>query len=106
MPTSRPPHDLPGRVSRAVVTPVAFRDPPLLNVVGVHQPYVLRAVVQVHTDEGLVGLGETYADQAHLDRLEAVAAALPGADVFDLNGLRRVVVEALGAPRARRGRLG
>ncbi|SDJ73402.1 glucarate dehydratase [Nonomuraea maritima] len=97
MPTSRPPHDLPGRVSRVVVTPVAFRDPPLLNVVGVHQPYVLRAVVQVHADEGLVGLGETYADQAHLDRLEAVAAALPGADVFDLNGLRRVVVEALGA---------
>jgi glucarate dehydratase len=85
-----------GRVSRVVVTPVAFRDPPLLNVVGVHQPYVLRAIVQVHTDEGLVGLGETYADQAHLGRLEAVAAALPGADVFDLHGLRRIVAEALG----------
>ncbi|GAA3699436.1 glucarate dehydratase family protein [Nonomuraea antimicrobica] len=86
-----------GRVSRVTVTPVAFRDPPLLNVVGVHQPYVLRAIVQVHTDEGLVGLGETYADRAHLGRLEAVAAALPGADVFDLNALRRVVVETLGA---------
>ncbi|MFG1695544.1 glucarate dehydratase family protein [Nonomuraea sp. NPDC049309] len=85
-----------GRVSRVVVTPVAFRDPPLLNVVGVHQPYVLRAIVQVHTDEGLVGLGETYADQAHLGRLDAVAAALPGADVFDLHGLRRVVAEVLG----------
>ncbi|GAA4921260.1 glucarate dehydratase [Nonomuraea thailandensis] len=86
-----------GRISRVVVTPVAFRDPPLLNVVGVHQPYVLRAIVQVHTDEGLVGLGETYADTAHVQRLEAVAAALPGADVFDLHALRRIVSETLGA---------
>jgi glucarate dehydratase len=91
------PADLAGRISRVTVTPVAFRDPPLLNVVGVHQPFVLRAIVQVHTDSGLVGLGETYADQAHLDRLGAVAAALPGLDAFDLNGLRRVVVECLGA---------
>ncbi|NJP87968.1 glucarate dehydratase [Nonomuraea sp. FMUSA5-5] len=86
-----------GRISRVTVTPVAFRDPPLLNVVGVHQPYVLRTIVQVHTDEGLVGLGETYADQGHVRRLEAVAAALPGADVFDLHALRRIVSETLGA---------
>ncbi|AQZ64633.1 Glucarate dehydratase [[Actinomadura] parvosata subsp. kistnae] len=86
-----------GRISRVTVTPVAFRDPPLLNVVGVHQPYVLRTIVQVHTDEGLVGLGETYADQGHVRRLEAVAAALPGADVFDQHALRRIVSETLGA---------
>ncbi|MEV0994042.1 glucarate dehydratase family protein [Nonomuraea sp. NPDC050202] len=92
-----------GRISRVVVTPVAFRDPPLLNVVGVHQPYVLRTIVQVHTDEGLVGLGETYADQAHVERLEAVAAALPGADVFDLHALRRIVTETLGASTAGAG---
>ena len=55
------------RVSRVVVTPVAFADPPLLNVVGVHQPWALRAIVEVHTDSGLVGLGETYADEAHLE---------------------------------------
>jgi len=84
------------RVSRVAVTPVAFEDPPLLNVVGVHQPWVLRAVVEVHTDDGLVGLGETYGGAAHLARLEAVAAALPGHDPYDLHGLRRVVADALG----------
>lgn len=84
------------RISRVVVTPVAFGDPPLLNVVGVHQPYALRAIVEVHTDSGLLGLGETYADEAHLGRLDAVAAALPGHDPFDLNGLRRLVTEVLG----------
>jgi glucarate dehydratase len=83
-------------VSRVVVTPVAFRDPPLLNVVGVHQPWALRAVVELHTSDGLVGLGETYADEAHLARLEAVAAVLPGHDPYDLHGLRRLVADVLG----------
>lgn len=84
------------RISRVVVTPVAFGDPPLLNVVGVHQPYALRAVVEVHTDTGLLGLGETYADETHLARLEAVAAALGGHDPYDLNGLHRLVTDVLG----------
>ena len=87
----------PSRVSRVEVTPVAFRDPPLLNVVGVHQPWALRAVVRLHTDDGLVGLGETYADDAHLRRLSAVAQALPGLDVYDLHALRRTVTRVLGA---------
>jgi glucarate dehydratase len=83
------------RVSRVDVTPVAFADPPLLNVVGVHQPWALRAIVEIHTDDGCLGLGETYADQTHLDRLNAVARALPGHDPYDLAGLRRLVARAL-----------
>lgn len=84
------------RISRVVVTPVAFEDPPLLNVVGVHQPYALRAIVELHTDSGLLGLGETYADETHLARLEAVASALGGRDPYDLHGLRRLVTDVLG----------
>lgn len=84
------------RISWVVVTPVAFSDPPLLNVVGVHQPWALRAIVEIHTADGLLGLGETYADEAHLARLEAVASAIPGLDPFDLASLRRVVVDVLG----------
>jgi hypothetical protein len=52
----------PIRITGARITPVAFADPPLLNTVGVHQPYALRAIIQLDTDSGLVGLGETYAD--------------------------------------------
>ena len=58
------------RITGARITPVAFADPPLLNTVGVHQPYALRAIIQLDTDAGLVGLGETYADTAHLERLD------------------------------------
>jgi glucarate dehydratase len=67
------------------ITPVAFRDPPLLNAVGVHQAFALRSVIEVVTDDGVVGLGESYGDAGHLSQLRQVADALLGIDVFDSN---------------------
>jgi glucarate dehydratase len=83
------------RITGARITPVAFDDPPLLNAVGVHEPYALRAVIQLDTDAGLVGLGETYADEGHLRRLNAAAGALAGQDVFARNEMHRAVAEVL-----------
>jgi glucarate dehydratase len=83
------------RITGARITPVAFADPPLLNTVGVHQPYALRAIIQLDTDAGLVGLGETYADRAHLARLEAAASAIAGLDVFALNEIRAAIADRL-----------
>ncbi|SCF45755.1 glucarate dehydratase family protein [Micromonospora mirobrigensis] len=77
------------------ITPVAFADPPLLNAVGVHEPYALRAVVEVRTDSGITGLGETYADEVHLGKLRRAAAALAGHDVFALNTAFTAVTVAL-----------
>lgn len=85
----------PIRITGARITPVAFADPPLLNTVGVHQPYALRAIIQLDTDAGLVGLGETYADTRHLARLEAAAEALAGLDVFALNAIRAAIADRL-----------
>lgn len=85
----------PIRITGARITPVAFADPPLLNTVGVHQPYALRAIIQLDTDAGLVGLGETYADTRHLARLEAAAEALVGLDVFALNAIRAAIADRL-----------
>ena len=84
------------RITGARITPVAFVDPPLLNTVGVHQPYALRAIIQLDTDAGLVGLGETYADTAHLERLEAAADAIAGQDVYRLNTIRSAISDRLG----------
>jgi glucarate dehydratase len=83
------------RITGARITPVAFVDPPLLNTVGVHQPYALRAIIQLDTDAGLVGLGETYADQKHLARLGAAAEAITGLDVFALNAIRAAIADRL-----------
>jgi glucarate dehydratase len=84
-----------GRIGKAEVIPVAFADPPLLNAVGVHEPYALRAIIRLHTDEGVVGLGETYADDIHLARLTAVAEAIVGVDVFQLERIRAIVATEL-----------
>ena len=85
------------RVVRVQITPVAFHDPPLLNAVGVHEPFALRSVVELVTDAGVYGLGESYGDLPHLERLQRAAAELTGVDVFDLPGLRRRVVTSLSA---------
>src|SRR5215218_5675632 len=83
------------RVVDVEITPVAFRDPPLLNAVGVHEPFALRSVVEVVTDAGVYGLGESYGDLPHLQRLQRAAGELVGLDVFDLPDLRRRVLRSL-----------
>lgn len=87
------------RITGARITPVAFADPPLLNTVGVHQPYALRAVIRLDTDAGLMGLGETYADTVHLERLQAAAHAIVGQSVFSTNVIRALISDALGGDR-------
>ena len=84
-------------VTAVTVTPVAVKDPPLLSAAGVHQPYALRSIVEVHTDAGITGITEAYGDDPTLAQLARAAAALPGLDIFDLNGLTRRVVAALGS---------
>lgn len=82
------------------VTPVAFSDPPLLNAIGVHEPYALRTVVEVVTTDGISGLGETYGDEEHLAMVRRVAGRLAGLDVFALTELRsRAAAELQGVIR-------
>jgi glucarate dehydratase len=85
------------RITNVTITPVAFADPPLLNSVGVHEPFALRAIIEVATDAGLDGLGETYADEMHLAALHAAADAIIGADVYHTEEIYRRV-QAIAAP--------
>lgn len=85
----------PHEISDIRITPVAFSDPPLLNSVGVHEPLALRAIVEVHTASGKVGLGETYGDAGHLQLLSEVAKDIIGASPFDVGRLWGVVSTAL-----------
>ncbi|MFE7523616.1 glucarate dehydratase family protein [Streptomyces halstedii] len=91
------------RITGVTITPVAFRDPALLNAVGVHEPFALRAIVEVATDQGLTGLGETYADDGHLRRLRAAADALTGMDVYALGAMHRALAGVLAGDSGRDG---
>ncbi|HEX7086869.1 MAG TPA: glucarate dehydratase family protein [Vicinamibacterales bacterium] len=83
------------RIERVTITPIAFKDPPLLNASGIHEPYALRSIVEIETDTGHVGLGETYGDEPVLRALQQVAPLLPGLDVRHLNRLRAIVADAV-----------
>ena len=83
------------KIKRVTVTPIAFKDPPLLNASGIHEPYALRSIIQVESDTGLVGLGESYGDAPVLSVLDRVKDALVGLDPMNLNGLRARVTAAV-----------
>jgi len=88
------------RITDAIVTPIAFRDPPLLNASGIHQPWALRTIVELRCGTDLVGLGETYGDAPHLALMRRAAAGLVGLDPFDLVDLHRRVGAAVGGADA------
>ena len=90
----------PLRIVDLRVTPIAFRDPPLLNQAGVHEPFALRSVIEVETADGRIGLGESYGDLDALGALAKIAPALKGLSPFDLNGLTRAVYGVFGGDPA------
>ncbi len=69
------------------VTPIAIKDPPLLNAAGVHEPFGLRSIIEVQGANGLVGLGETYGEAPVMGLLMRVRDSLVGLSAFNVNGL-------------------
>lgn len=84
-------------IKEIVITPVAFHDMPLLNSVGVHEPFALRSIIEVVTSTQIYGLGESYGDSAHLSRLQKAADKLKGLSVYDTNAIYKCCVESLAA---------
>ncbi|KAJ3536406.1 hypothetical protein NM208_g5713 [Fusarium decemcellulare] len=83
-----------GVIRDIVITPVAFHDMPLLNSVGVHEPYALRSIIEVVTDDAY-GLGESYGDSTHLARLQSAADRIKGLTVYDTNAIYKACVDSL-----------
>lgn len=75
------------RIADVRITPIAFSDPPLLNNAGCHQPYALRSVIEVETEGGAVGLGESYGNRTLLQGVRTAAPHLVGLDITDINAV-------------------
>lgn len=82
------------------VTPIAFRDPPLLNASGIHEPWALRSIVELEASDGRIGIAETYGDQTMLDALAAAAPLIDGLSPFDLNTMEERVKAGVKATRS------
>ena len=79
------------KITDMLITPVAFRDPPLRNPTGVHVPWALRAIVRLRTDDGYEGLGKTGGKPATVEHLEAARQAAVGEDPFQIERIRQKV---------------
>ena len=49
---------------------IAMADPPLRSSYGLHQPYALRNVVEVESEDGIIGIAETYGGERPREALE------------------------------------
>ncbi|MEZ0214801.1 MAG: enolase C-terminal domain-like protein [Xanthobacteraceae bacterium] len=90
-------------IAALTVTPIAFRDAPLLNAAGLHEPYAIRSVIELTLGDGTIGLSETYGDEITVGLLRACGEDLTGADLFDLNAMRariRATLDRIAPPTA------
>lgn len=83
------------RIAEVRVTPIAFADPPLLNNAGCHQPYALRSIIEIETEGGIIGLGESYGSKTVLNGCADLAPDLVGMEITNLNALRARAVAAV-----------
>ena len=84
------------KISGLKVTPVALPDPPLLFSGGCHGPYFLRNVVEISTEEGILGIGETVGGEGMTTALERAREHIVGKSAFGYRGFARELMK-LGA---------
>src|SRR6185369_5543750 len=66
---------------------IAIADPPLRSSYGLHAPYALRTVIEMESDDGIVGINETYGGEAMAAALLRHKPQLIGNNPFRVTGL-------------------
>ena len=79
-PGGRPPSGL--AITAVRVTPIALPDPPILASSGCHGPYFLRNLIEIETEAGITGIGETYGGEEVTAALERSRGLLVGQSAF------------------------
>ncbi len=69
------------------IHPIAIADPPLRSSYGLHAPYALRSIIELESEDGIIGINETYGGEAPAAALRAVKDQIIGANAFRITGL-------------------
>ncbi len=83
------------------IHPIAIADPPLRSSYGLHARYGLRTVIELESDDGIIGISETYGGDAQIKQLEALRSQIIGANPYRLMGFFSPMVEGQGKGDAR-----
>src|SRR5262249_1844392 len=65
---------------------IAIADPPLRSSYGLHMPYALRTIIELESEDGIIGVNETYGGETPAAALRAIREKLIGADAFRITG--------------------
>ncbi len=76
---------------------IAIADPPLRSSYGLHAPYALRNVLELESEDGIIGIAETYGGEAPAQALLDVKRRVIGADAYRLTGSLLDLVEGDGS---------
>ena len=74
------------RIKDLRVHSIAIADPPLRSSYGLHAPYALRNIVELESEDGIVGIAETYGGEGPADALRKIAPDVVGKDAYRLTG--------------------
>lgn len=70
------------RIKSVRITPIALPDPPILAASGCHGPYFLRNLIELETESGVIGIGETHGGETVTQALERCRTRVIGESVF------------------------
>lgn len=65
---------------------IAIADPPLRSSYGLHAPYALRTIVELESEDGVVGISETHGGDAIAQAFHNLRAEIVGVDAYRLSG--------------------
>jgi glucarate dehydratase len=85
------------RITAVRITPIALPDPPILAASGAHGPYFLRNVIELESNAGLTGIGETRGGESVTQALDAARTWLVGENPFAYRGFQSRCGSALSA---------
>lgn len=65
---------------------IAIADPPLRSSYGLHAPYALRTIIELESEDGVIGINETYGGESPAAALRAIRNKIIGANAFRITG--------------------
>jgi glucarate dehydratase len=75
---------------------IAIADPPLRSSYGLHAPFALRTILELESDDGIVGISETHGGEANARLFESLRSMVVGADPYRLCGALRPLLNGDG----------
>src|SRR6185437_6125747 len=79
---------------------IAIADPPLRSSYGLHAPYALRTILELKSEDGIIGISETHGGEAILQAFERLRGRIVGQDAYRLCGLLLAMIDASGMEAA------